>query len=57
MIRWCGEFCEDGWKPVPRIDIQAELVVAPVEVLDEGVSNADYSCQAKPFEAAHRPQP
>ena len=38
------EFSESCGKPVSRIDIHAEFVVASTEVLDEGVSRADYSC-------------
>jgi hypothetical protein len=38
--RELGEGC---WKPALRVDIHAELVVALAEVLDEGVSRADYS--------------
>lgn len=33
---------EGFWKPVPRVDIQAERVVTPAEIRDEGVSCADY---------------
>lgn len=36
----CGDSLRD---PMPQIDIQAEFVMAAVEVLDEGVSCADYS--------------
>jgi hypothetical protein len=38
------EFGESHWKPVSRVDIHIEFVVASAEVLDEGVSRADYSC-------------
>jgi len=32
-------------------------VVVAAQVLDESTSGADHSDRAKPFEAAHRPQP
>jgi hypothetical protein len=37
------KFGEGRWKSVPRIDVHAEFVVASAEVLDEGMSSADYS--------------
>lgn len=40
---------------VPGIDIKAEFIVAAVKVLDEGVSCADHSNRAQPFETAHGP--
>lgn len=38
------EFAKSRWKPVHRVDIHAEFVVASAEVLDEGMSRADDSC-------------
>jgi hypothetical protein len=37
------EFGEGLRDPMPRVDIKAEFVMTAVEVLDEGVSRADYS--------------
>jgi len=42
---------------MPEVDINAELVMSAVQVLDKGVSCADYSDGAQPFQTAHRPQP
>jgi hypothetical protein len=52
-----GEFGEGHCKPMLRVDIRSEFVVAAADVLDEGVSGADHSGRAKLFEAAHQPQP
>jgi hypothetical protein len=49
-----GEGCR---KPMPRVDIQAQFVVASTEILDECVTGADHPCQTQPCQAAHRPQP
>lgn len=38
------KFSESCGKPVSRIDIHAEFVVASTEVLDEGMSRANDSC-------------
>jgi hypothetical protein len=37
------EFGEGVWDPMLRVGINAEFVMAAVEILDEGVSRADYS--------------
>jgi hypothetical protein len=51
-----GEFDESFRDPVARVDVDGEFVVAAVKVLDEGVSGANHSGGAQPFESAHRPQ-
>ena len=38
-----GEFGKDRRKPMPRVDIDAELVVAAADILDEGMPCADHS--------------
>ena len=38
-----GEFGEGLRDPMPRVGIDAEFIVTAVEILDEGVSRADYS--------------
>jgi hypothetical protein len=38
------EFGEGRWKPVSRVGIHADFVVASAEVLDEGLPRAGYSC-------------
>ena len=37
------KFGEGLRDPMPRIDIKVEFVMAAAEILDEGVSRADYS--------------
>jgi hypothetical protein len=41
--------------PVPRIDVGAQVVMAALEVLNEGLPCADHSGGAQPFVPAHRP--
>jgi hypothetical protein len=41
---------------MPRIDIGDQFAMTAVEISDEGVSRADYSRRAQPFEPAHGPQ-
>ena len=38
-----GEFSKGRRKPMPRVDIHTELVVAAAEILDESVPCADHS--------------
>ncbi len=42
---------------MPRVNIDAEFVVAAAQVLDEGVSGTDHVGRTKLFQAAHWPQP
>jgi hypothetical protein len=41
---------------MPRIDVGDQFAMTAVEISDEGVSRADYSRRAQPFEPAHGPQ-
>ena len=41
---------------MPRVGINAEFVMAAVDILDEGVSRADHSALAQPLQPAHGPQ-
>jgi hypothetical protein len=38
-----GEFGEGLRDPMPRIDVGGQFVMTAVEILEEGVSRADYS--------------
>jgi len=40
----------------PAIDVHAQFVVAPVEILHEGMFRAHYPGGAQPFETAYLPQ-
>jgi hypothetical protein len=42
---------------MPRVDTQAEFVVASAEVLYESVACADHLRRAQLFQSAHGPQP
>ena len=37
---------------MPSIDVRAEFVVTPMEILDERVSGTDHPCRAQPFQTA-----
>lgn len=39
-----GEFGEGRRKPVSRVDVQAEFVMATAHVPEESVSNTDHLC-------------
>ena len=51
-----NEFGEGVEDPMPRIDVGDQFAMTAVEISDEGVSRADYSRRAQPFEPAHGPQ-
>jgi hypothetical protein len=48
-----GEFGEECWESVVRVEVDGQLVVSAAQVLHERTSSADYSCAAEPFEATH----
>jgi hypothetical protein len=50
------EFGEGVRDPMPWIDVGAQFVMTVVEILDEGLSHADYSRRAQPLQLAHGPQ-
>jgi hypothetical protein len=49
-----GEFTEGRREPVPWMDIEAEFVMAAVEVLHECTFCADHSRRAESGQTVHR---